>query len=398
MNRSLRSFSTTLLLLAAPLVPARAADPGPSQGPFTVAGTVAGVSLQQVAKNLGPITGISNAGDARLFLVVRTGRIVILQNGNVRPQPFLDIQDKITSDGEHGLLSVAFHPHYATNGFLFVDYTNLQGNTVIARYHVAASDSSQVDPASARILMTIAQPYPNHNGGQLQFGPDGDLYIGMGDGGSANDPECRAQDPAMLLGKILRIDVDQNVATPPYYGIPASNPFRGAGGPQEEEWASGVRNPWRFSFDRQTGDLWIGDVGQDMWEEVDHVAKGRGLAANFGWSHLEGTHLFNAAHPLTKGGHMVAPVAQYSHSLGCSITGGYVYRGPSIAGLNGRYVYADYCSSRMWTLATGSRTPTDVTSIANAGGLKSPVSFGQGSDGSLYVLSGQGEIFRFSAL
>jgi glucose/arabinose dehydrogenase len=163
-------------------------------------------------------------------------------------------------------------------------------------------------------------------------------------------------------------------------------------------YAWGLRNPWRFSFDRKTGDLWIGDVGQNMWEEVDHVARGKGLAANFGWSHFEGTHLFDASHPLTPGGHLVSPVAQYSHSLGCSITGGYVYRGPSIPGLDGRYVYADYCSSRVWTLTAGpTRTLSDVTSLANAGGLKTPVSFGEGSDGSLYVLSGQGELYRFSA-
>jgi glucose/arabinose dehydrogenase len=163
-------------------------------------------------------------------------------------------------------------------------------------------------------------------------------------------------------------------------------------------YAWGLRNPWRFSFDRKTGDLWIGDVGQNLWEEVDHVARGKGLAANFGWSRFEGTHVFDASHPLTRGGHPVSPVAQYSHALGCSITGGYVYRGPSIPALDGRYVYADFCSGRMWTLTAGStKILRDETSLANAGGLKTPVSFGEGSDGSLYVLSGQGELYRFSA-
>ena len=398
MNRSLRSFSTTLLLLAAPLLPVHAADPGPSQGPFTVAGTVAGVSLQQVAKNLGPITGIANTGDARLFLVVRTGRIIILQNGNVRPQPFLDIQDKITSDGEHGLLSVAFHPHYAANGFLFVNYTNLQGNTVVARYHVAASDSSQVDPASARILMTIAQPYPNHNGGQLQFGPDGDLYIGMGDGGSANDPECRAQDPAMLLGKILRIDVDQNVATPPYYGIPASNPFRGASDPPDEVWASGVRNPWRFSFDRQTGDLWIGDVGQDRREEIDFQPVSSRGGENYGWKVMEGT-LCNsnaacpASTPACDSAAFTQPVLEYDHNPHCSVTGGYVYRGNGAAELRGDYVFGDFCSGTIWAAA---RSGDGFTVRTVAGQIPQLTTFGEGATGELYAATLNGLLFRFA--
>jgi len=259
LHPSLSALLLTVGLLLTPALPAHAA-------PFPVAGTVHGVSLQQVASNLGPVTGITNAGDGRLFLTIRTGRVVILENGSLRPQPFLDIQSLTTTDGERGLLSTAFHPRYAENGFFFIDYTNVQGNTVIARYQVSASDPNRADPASARILLTIEQPFSNHNGGQLQFGPDGYLYIGMGDGGSANDPACRAQKTDNLLGKMLRIDVDQNVATPPYYGIPASNPFRGAGDPPDEVWASGLRNPWRFSFDRQTGDLWIGDVGQDRRE------------------------------------------------------------------------------------------------------------------------------------
>ncbi len=318
MHRLLSLSRLSLFLLISPLFPARAADPEFSKGVFTVAGTVPGVSLQQVANGLGPVTSIANAGDGRLFLTTQTGRILIVENGTPRSQPFLDIRDLITTDGERGLLSVAFHPRYAENGFFFVNYTNLQGNTVIARYQVAAANPNQADPASARILLTIEQPYSNHNGGQLQFGPDGYLYIGMGDGGSGGDPECRAQKPDTLLGKMLRIDVDQNVATPPYYGIPASNPFRGPGAPPDEIWASGVRNPWRFSFDRETGDLWIADVGQNRREEIDFQPASSHGGENYGWKVMEGTICSSrdscpASTPACDSAAFTPPVLEYDH-------------------------------------------------------------------------------------
>jgi glucose/arabinose dehydrogenase len=398
MNRSLRSFSTTLLLLAAPLLPARAADPGPSQGPFTVAGSVSGVSLQPIANNLGPLTSVANAGDGRLFLTVRTGRIIIVENGSVRPQPFLDIQDMTTTDGEHGLLSVAFHPRYADNGFFFVDYTNLQGNTVIARYQVSAADPDQAVPASARILLTIAQPYPNHKGGLLQFGPDGDLYIGMGDGGSANDPECRAQDPSMLLGKMLRIDVDQNVGTPPFYGIPASNPFRGAGDPLDKVWATGVRNPWRFSFDRQTGDLWIGDVGQDRREEIDFQPAASRGGENYGWKIMEGTLCnSNASCPVSTPAcdspAFTPPVLEYDHNPECAVTGGYVYRGSGVPQLRGSYVFGDYCSGAIWAAA---RSGDGFTVRTVPGQVAQLTTFGEDHAGELYAANLNGQLYRFT--
>ncbi|HEY7216279.1 MAG TPA: PQQ-dependent sugar dehydrogenase, partial [Thermoanaerobaculia bacterium] len=255
------------LLVALPSFCILISDPEP-KSLFTPSGSVQGVSLEEVASNLGSLIAVTNAGDGRLFLTLREGRVMIFENGALRPQPFLDIRGQTTTDGERGLLSTAFHPRYAETGFFFIDYTNTSGDTVIARYHVSG-DPNRADPASARTLLTIAQPFSNHNGGQLQFGPDGFLYIGMGDGGSAFDPECRAQRVNSLLGKMLRLDVDQNVGSPPFYGIPASNPFRGPGDPQDEVWASGLRNPWRFAFDRQTGDLWIGDVGQNQREEID---------------------------------------------------------------------------------------------------------------------------------
>ncbi|HEY0510972.1 MAG TPA: PQQ-dependent sugar dehydrogenase [Thermoanaerobaculia bacterium] len=387
-----------LLLLTAPRRPARAADPAPATGPFTVAGNLAGVSLQQVATDLGSVTGITNAGDGRLFLTLREGRIVILENGAVRQQPFLDIHDKTTTDGERGLLSTAFHPHYAGNGFLFVNYTNIQGNTVIARYQVSAADPNQADPASARILLTIEQPYSNHNGGQLQFGPDGDLYIGMGDGGSGYDPECRAQNPSMLLGKMLRIDVDQNVATPPYYGIPASNPFRGPGDPPDEVWASGLRNPWRFSFDRETGDLWIGDVGQDQHEEIDfQPASSRG-GENYGWKVMEGTYCSSrdacpASTPPCGSPAYTLPVLEYSHqSSRCAVTGGYVYRGHAVTQLQGDYVFGDLCAGTIWAAA---RSGDGFTVRMVSGQVSQLTTFGEDHDGELYAANLTGQLFRF---
>ena len=364
--------------------------------PFPVAGTVQGVSLQEIASSLGPVTGITHAGDGRLFLTIRTGLIVILENGSPRPQPFLDIQSLTTTDGERGLLSTAFHPRYAENGFFFIDYTNLQGNTVIARYQVSASDPNRADPASARILLTIEQPFSNHNGGQLQFGPDGYLYIGMGDGGSANDPACRAQRTDTLLGKMLRIDVDQNVATPPYYGIPASNPFRGAGDPLDKVWASGLRNPWRFSFDRQTGDLWIGDVGQDRREEIDfQPASSRG-GENYGWKVMEGT-LCNssdacpAATPACGSTAYTLPVLEYDHNPHCAVTGGYVYHGHGAPQLRGSYVFGDLCSGVIWAAA---RSGNGFTVRTVSGQVSLLTTFGEDLTGELYAANLNGQLFR----
>jgi len=289
---------------------------------------------------------LQNAGDGsgRLFIVEKRGRILILQNDQLLPQPFLDIENEVGSQHtEQGLLGLAFHPMYAENGLLFVNYTDANGNTVIARFHVSADDPNLADPASEVDLLHISQPYTNHNGGGLAFGPDGYLYIGLGDGGSGGDPFRNGQNLQTLLGKLLRIGVDSGEA----YTIPPDNPFVGGAG-LAEIWAYGLRNPWRFSFDRLTGNLYIGDVGQDAWEEVDFIPAGTPGGMNFGWSHYEGMHPYQDQPPASA--IFTGPVAEYSHGDGCSITGGYVYRGTELPEWQGVYFYGDYCSGSVWGL------------------------------------------------
>jgi glucose/arabinose dehydrogenase len=367
-----------------------------AEEPEAVAALDIGLNLLQ--SGLGPMTYIANAGDARLFLVIQTGQIRIYTSGSVLSAPFLDIRNLLTppaGTGERGLLSVAFHPQYALNGFFFVYYTDVNGDVTIARYHRSASDANLADPAGI-VLLTIPHPTnSNHNGGQLQFGPDGYLYIGTGDGGSSNDPPCNAQNDGVLLGKLLRIDVDQNVNTPPFYGIPLSNPFVGAGLPLDEIWAKGLRNPWRFSFDRLTGDLWIGDVGQNLWEEIDFQPNASPGGKNYGWKVMEGFHC-NAADgvgcavtpPLCGSPSYVLPVFEYDHGGGrCSVTGGYVYRGSQDPTLFGRYLYGDYCSGQIWGWSQGVNqlfTP-NVSSLTT---------FGEDAAGELYIGTGGGQLFR----
>ncbi|MEP6802335.1 MAG: PQQ-dependent sugar dehydrogenase, partial [Acidobacteriota bacterium] len=296
------------------------------------------ILFEPLASGLPALTSIVSAGDGRLFLTEQSGRVRIWNGTSVQPGAFLDVSGLVSCCGERGLLSIAFHPQYASNGLFFADYTNSAGNTVIARYRVSGNPDV-ADAASGVVLMTITQPFSNHNGGQLQFGPDGDLYIGMGDGGSANDPMCNAQRDDVLLGKLLRIDV--NVSAPPYYTVPSDNPFR-PGGVPNEVWSKGLRNPWRFSFDRGTGDLWIGDVGQGAREEVDFAPRssGGGSGRNYGWKLMEGTICGEAgasgcptspAPPACGSSSYTAPVYEYGHGAGdCSITGGYVYRGSAM--------------------------------------------------------------------
>jgi glucose/arabinose dehydrogenase len=300
------------------------------------------IAFDRVATVARPVA-ITHAGDTRLFITQQNGRIAVFDGTSVLAQPFLDITPLVSCCGERGLLSAAFHPRYRENGFFYVDYTDASGATVIARYSVS-SDPNRADPNSAVILLTIPQPFSNHNGGQLQFGPDGYLYIGMGDGGSAGDPGDRAQNLGELLGKLLRIDVDHGSP----YAIPPSNPFVSRAGARGEIWAYGLRNPWRFSFDRVTGDLWIADVGQGAWEEIDFQTATSPGGENYGWRRMEGNHCFNPASNCDSGS-LVKPIAEYSHAGGaCSVTGGYVYRGTRAPRLSGAYLYGDYCSGTIW--------------------------------------------------
>jgi glucose/arabinose dehydrogenase len=359
------------------------------------------IALQTVVTGLPPLTAIAHAGDARLFLTLQRGQIAILQDGSVLPTAFLDIRLLVSCCGERGLLGLAFHPRYPENGFFFVDYTNLSGDTVIARYRVSAGNPNIADPSSGVTLLTIPQPFSNHNGGQLAFGPDGYLYIGMGDGGSANDPMCNAQRDESLLGKILRIDVDANANTPPFYGIPPDNPFAAPGGPRDEIWAKGLRNPWRFSFDRLTGDLYIGDVGQGAREEVDFQPADSDGGENYGWKAMEGTACGGGGTlgcptgaPTCNAAGLTGPILEYPHSGGdCSITGGYVYRGTAISPrFRGVYVYGDYCTGKIWG---ATRTVTGSWSTAlfspRAAGL---TTFGEDAAGEIYLATDGGRLAR----
>jgi glucose/arabinose dehydrogenase len=302
------------------------------------------IEAEPVVSGLSSPVGITHGGDGsgRLFIVLQGGRIVILDGGQLLSSPFLDISSLVSSGGERGLLGLAFHPDYAHNGLFYVNYTNTVGNTVIARYSVSG-DPNLADPTSGSILLTITQPFSNHNGGQLQFGPDGYLYIGVGDGGSGGDPQNNGQNLLKLLGKILRLDVDHG--TP--YEIPPDNPFVGNPDALEEIWAWGLRNPWRFSFDRLTGDLFIGDVGQSSWEEVDFQPATSTGGENYGWRLMEGNSCYNPASNCNDGS-LTLPILVYDHSVGCSITGGYRYRGSKNPHLYGLYLYGDYCTGLIW--------------------------------------------------
>jgi glucose/arabinose dehydrogenase len=346
-----------------------------------------------------PVYLASPPGDtARLFIVEQPGQIRVVQHGQLLATPFLDISGRVLYGGEEGLLSVAFHPSFATNHWFYVDYThsNVAGDTVytmIERYTVSAADSNVADSATHKLILRITQPqpvsgYPNHKGGLVMFGPDGMLYIGMGDGGSGGDPQNRAQNPDSLLGKLLRIDV---VGGDPY-AIPASNPFSTSGG-AKEIWALGLRNPWRYAFDRQTGLLYIADVGQSLWEEVDVQPVGvPGL--NYGWRIMEGAHCYNS--PTCSSTGLVLPALEYDHSNGqCAIIGGFVYRGTRFPALAGQYFYADLCAGwvRSFTYAGGAVTSQTSWSLDTA--VSSPVSFGEDANGELYLLAGS-SVYRIA--
>jgi glucose/arabinose dehydrogenase len=338
------------------------------------------------------VIDIRHCNDSRLFMVQQAGKIFICDSLGIKnPTPFLDLTGICTNPAstgdERGLLGMTFHPDYKNNGYFYVNYTAISGGaTTIARYSVNPADSNLAVLSSGTVLLTITQPYSNHNGGCLRFGPDGYLYIGTGDGGSANDPGNRGQDRTQLLGKMLRIDVD-NPQAPLAYGIPADNPYVSSTTNRKEIWTYGLRNPWKWSFDRIYGDLWIGDVGQNAWEEIDYEPLGTPGGRNYGWRCYEGNvttsgvsqtgcPAFNTT---------TAPIAVYSHSTGCSVTGGYMYRGAKHASLYGHYIYTDYCDSRIRLIKknnNGTFTNYDLGTVASAGEY---VAFGEDYRGELYL-------------
>jgi hypothetical protein len=337
-----------------------------------------------ISTGLSNPVGIEFFGD-RMYIVEQGGKIRIAENGELLPNIYLNIGTQISQGGEQGLLGLAFDPDFEINHTLYVNYTNQSGNTIIASF-ISDEDNLFVDINTQTILLTIDQPFSNHNGGKIAFGPDGYLYIGMGDGGSGGDPGDRSQNPQLLLGKMLRIDV-----TADGYTIPPSNPFEGDATTLDEIWALGLRNPWRFNFDQQTGDLWIGDVGQNQWEEIDFQAAGSVGGENYGWRCYEGFHEFN-----TSGCGDISnydfPVFEYNHSNGsCSVTGGYVYRGTDSELLNGVYLFVDYCSGIMWGIGDINEDPLPTYDLGSFG--FGNASFGQDENGEMYLAKGN-NIFK----
>jgi glucose/arabinose dehydrogenase len=368
-----------------------------------VAGAAPGAStvrLVKVADVPKPVLAISPPdGTDRLFIVSQAGRIRIVKNGSLLPTPFLDISAGVSTGGERGLLGLAFHPSFSSNRRFYVNYTNRDGDTVIREYKASAGDPDRVEAGSGKTILRIAQPYANHNGGMIAFGPDHLLYIGMGDGGSAGDPGNRAQSIHTLLGKMLRINVNGSVGSRPYK-IPASNPYANRAG-RDEIWQRGLRNPWRFSFDRATGNLWIGDVGQNRYEEVDRAyrtSSGAGKGFNWGWRVMEGRHCYQPLHGCNTSSKKL-PLVEYSHAANgrCALTGGYVYRGTAIPALRGWYVYGDFCSGEVWAVSSGAKMPAAAVRLLGTGSGRLVSGFGETAAGELLLCDLNGTVYRIEA-
>jgi glucose/arabinose dehydrogenase len=392
------SLSLYTLSPGAHTITLRATDQNGGEGTATVQLTVTtvvpGFGLQEVVRGLSEPIFLTHApGDAtRLFVVEKTGRIRIIQNGTLLPAVFLDLRDSVSSGGEQGLLGMAVAPDYATSGRFVVSYTaprgRLSGGTsVIARYTVSSGNPNLADPTSGHTLLEVEQPYDNHNGGMVAFGPDGFLYIGLGDGGGGGDPLDTGQDRSDLLGSLLRIDVSGTTG----YVVPPSNPYAGGSPYAPELWNWGLRNPWRFSFDRNNGNLYIGDVGQNSREEISVAPASSTGGENYGWNELEGTICYRAGCDPTG---TVLPVLDYDHGIGCSVTGGYVYRGSAIPSLVGHYLYADYCSGwvRSFQYSGGQAVNRQDQPTLSPGG--NITSFGEDATGELYVLTHNGVVYR----
>ncbi|MBI4444730.1 MAG: PQQ-dependent sugar dehydrogenase [Acidobacteria bacterium] len=352
-----------------------------------VAFSAPAVRLAPVVSGLVNPVYVTHSGDqtSRLFIVEQAGRILIHHNEVLLSPPFLDIRDKVNSGGEKGLLGLAFHPDFRNNRRFFVNYTRLDGSqlrTIIAEYQASLSDANRAE-GTEKVLLEVNQPFSNHNGGHLAFGPDGFLYVALGDGGSGGDPQGNAQNLGALLGKILRIDVNESVP----YAIPPNNPFARTAGARPEIWAYGLRNPWRFSFDKEGGRLFAADVGQNSWEEIDLIVRG----GNYGWNIMEGAHCFPSTTSCNRAG-LILPISEYGRSEGISVTGGYVYRGTQNTELRGKYIFGDYGSGRIWALEQRPSGEWNRTELLRAG---FPISsFGEDEAGEIYVADHSGAIFK----
>jgi len=351
------------------------------------------LALVTVASGLDtPVFLTAPPDDDRLFVVEKRGTVRIIDGGSVLATPFLDLTALVSTGGEQGLLGLAFHPDYATNGIFVVDYTDRSGDTRVASYRVSTQNPDRADAGSGHVVLTVPQPFSNHNGGMLAFGPnDGHLYVALGDGGSAGDPQANGQDPGTLLGSLVRLAVDANGQG----SIPADNPFLGQAGARPELWSYGLRNPWRFSFDRASGDLYIGDVGQSQREEIDvsTAADGAGRGLNFGWNVMEGGGCYAPSSGCDQSG-LTLPLVEYGHGPACSVTGGYVYRGAAVPSLRGTYFYADYCAGwvRSFRLQSGQAAEQrEWTDLGSGGRI---TSFGEDAAGELYVLTEGGRVSR----
>jgi len=360
-------------------------------GVVPVSGTA--IKAELVASGLSqPLFVTAPPGDVtRIFIVQKTGEIKIVKFGTLLATDFLNIHSQVSSGSEQGLLGLAFHPDYADNGRFFVDYTDVSGNTAVSEFRV--SSNPDVAAATETMLLQVTQPFANHNGGEVTFGPDGYLYVGLGDGGSEGDPLGNGQNTSTLLGKLLRIDI--NSASP--YSSPPTNPFFGATPGLDEIWAYGLRNPWRFSFDRVAGDLYIGDVGQNLWEEVDFQPALSSGGQNYGWNIMEATHCFNPPSGCSQTG-LTLPILEYGHTDGCAVSGGYVYRGCAMPDLRGTYFYGDYCSTfiRTFQVVSGAATNQQDRTADLGGGVTigSISSFGEDARGELYICDLGGSVFK----
>ncbi len=396
-RRRLSLLAASVLLLGAGLAPAAQAAPVPAPPPrVTLAAAPADAEIRLALRASGlskPVLVTSpRDGSARLFIVEQTGRIKIYHSGTILPTPFLSIFTSVSTGYEQGLLGLAFHPKYATNRKLYINYTDTNGDTVVREYRASSSNPNVVVKSTGRTILKVKQPYDNHNGGMMAFGPDGYLYIGMGDGGSGGDPGNRAQNIDSLLGKMLRINVNGSTSTRNYTN-PSTNPYVGRSG-RDEIWQIGLRNPWRFSFDRANGNLWIADVGQGEWEEINRAIRtssGAGRRTNWGWRVMEGGHCYKPSSGCDTSG-KARPIVEYGHANGrCAVTGGCVYRGRAIPALVGGYVFADFCTGELWVISANAASPATKALLLDTPHQIS--GFGEGGNNELYVLDHAGALY-----